>query len=725
MNKKLVAMLSALSLCVTVTACSKNEDSTKSQSNTNKTSINIESLENESVSEPDTYIKLGIETTVEGQGAEVSNNKVTITKAGTYSVSGKVEDGQIIVDAGKEDKVYLILNGADIKCSNSAPIYVKNAKKAIISLADGTENNITDGETYVFEDESSNDPNAAIFSKDDMAIIGTGKLTVNANYNNGIASNDDLKIQSGNIVVNAKNNGIKGKDCINVTDGNITINSKGDGMKADNTTDETKGYIYIEGGKINITSGQDGIQAETELLLADGDITIKTGGGSENSTKSNRASGQRPDGMTKGERPTMPDSQIQGEKPTMPNGQTPALPDGQTQGGQPPQLPDGQAQGEIPEMPKDMQQPQSNQDTNIKSSDKTDKNTNSNTDASTNTSTDESTSMKALKATTNIIIDGGTFNIDSEEDSIHSNANVTINGGTFEIASGDDGIHSDTQLDINGGTINVSKSYEGIESTTININDGSTYIVASDDGINAAGGNDVSTETGMAGNDKFSLAGDGLINITGGYVYVDASGDGIDANGNIKLAGGTVLVDGPTNNGNGSLDYDGTFDISGGILVAAGSLGMAQMPSDSSSQKILNLNLTSQEANTIVNIKSSDGKNILTYAPSKNYSSVIVSTPDIKDNTRYTVSVGGTAKGEARDGLYSDGNYSGGTDIGSETTSSTITNITQEGASTNSMGGHGSQGGRAGGMQPNTNGQANNQINGQMNKQISNQITEQ
>lgn len=673
MNKKLVALLSALSLCVTVTACSKSEDNTKSQSSTNKTSINIESLDNESVSDPDTYIKLGTETTVEGQGAEVSNNKVTITKAGTYSVSGKVEDGQILVDAGAEDKVYLILNGADIKCSNSAPIYVKNAKKAIISLADGTENNITDGETYVFEDESSNDPNAAIFSKDDMTIIGTGKLTVNANYNNGIVSKDDLKIQSGNIVVNTKNNGIKGKDCINVTDGNITINSKGDGMKADNTTDETKGYIYIEGGKINITSGQDGIQAETELLIADGDITIKTGGGSENSTKSSQSQGQKLDGMMRGERPA---------------------------------LPDGQTQGEIPEMPQDISQPSSNQDTN--------------TDSSTNTTTDESTSMKALKATTNIVIDGGTFNVDSEDDSIHSNANVTINGGTFEIASGDDGIHSDTQLDINGGTINISKSYEGIESTTININDGSIHVVSSDDGINAAGGNDVSTETGMAGNDKFSSSGDGLININGGYVYVDASGDGIDANGSINMVGGTVLVNGPSDSGNASLDFDKSFDIGGGTLVAVGTSGMTQTPSDSSSQKILNINLTMQEANTVVNIKSSDGKNILTYAPAKNYSSVIVSTPDIKDNTKYTVSVGGTAKAEAKDGLYSDGNYSEGTEVGSETTSSIITNITQEGASTSSMRGHSGQGGKGGRskkIQPNTNDQINNQINSQITEQ--------
>ena len=719
MNKKLIALLSALSLCVTVTACSKNDNS---NSNVKKASINIESLENESVSEANTYINLGTETTIEGQGAEVSNNKITITKAGTYSVSGKVEDGQIIVNAGDEDKVYIILNGADIKCSNSAPIYVKNAKKAILSLADGTENNITDGENYVLEDESSNEPNAAIFSKDDMTIIGTGKLTVNANYNNGIASNDDLKIQSGNIVVNAKNNGIKGKDCINITDGNINITSEGDGMQSDNTKDETKGYVYIEGGKINITSKEDGIQAETQLLVADGDINIKTGEGSANSTKINKGPGQMPEGMANGERPEMPQGQVpqlpegmtQGERPTMPehqNRQLPEMPSGQTQGNQPPNLPEGMTKGERPEMPQgNMQKPQNNQNTN---SDNTNNSTNN-----TNTSTEESVSMKALKAGTNIIIEGGSFNIDSQEDAIHSNVNISINNGNFEIASGDDGIHSDTQLDIYGGTINISKSYEGLESTTVNIYDGNIHLVASDDGINAAGGNDVSTETGMAGNDSFSSSSNGLINITGGYVYVDVSGDGIDANGDIKMSGGILLVNGPTNGGNGSLDYDGKFDITGGTLVASGSLGMVQTPSDSSSQKVLNINLSQQEANSVVNIKSSDGKNILTYAPSKSYSSVIVSTPDIKNNTKYTVSVGGTVSGESKDGLYSDGSYLGGTEVGSETISNTITNITQDGASTNSMG---MQGGRPGGrgqqIQPNTNNQVNNQINSQLTEQ--------
>ncbi|MBQ6631241.1 MAG: carbohydrate-binding domain-containing protein, partial [Romboutsia sp.] len=626
-----------------------------------------------------------------------------INKAGTYSISGKVDDGQIIVNAGKEDKVYIILNGADITCKNSAPIYVKQAKKAIISLKDSTENNITDGESYVLEDTSSDEPNSAIFSKDDLTIIGTGKLTVNANYNHGIVSKDDLKLQSGNIVVNAKNDGIKGKDCINVTDANITINSKGDGMQSNNDTDETKGYVYIEGGSINITSDQDGIQAQTQLLVADGDITIKTGGGSENSTKSNNPpgfnKGQMPEGMTKGEMPQMPEE--------MKNGEIPSMPSGNSQRQPPPQMPEGMTKGEMSQMTEEMkngertampsgdsqgQQPPQipNNATNDQSSD------NTNTNTSNESTTEESVSMKALKASTDIIIDGGNFNIDSIEDSIHSNANITINEGVFKIASGDDGIHSDSQLDINGGTIDISKSYEGIESTIININDGNIHLVASDDGINSAGGNDVSSETGMAGNDKFSASSNGELNISGGHLYVDANGDGLDANGSIKLSGGTVLVDGPTTNGNGSLDYDSTFDITGGILIAVGSSGMAQTPSNSSTQKILNINLTSQKANSAINITSSNGKNILTYSPAKSYSSVIVSTPEIKDNTKYTVSVGGSVIGEAKDGLYSDEKYSGGTEVGSETISSTITNITQDGASTNTMGGQGGFGGKRG-----------------------------
>ncbi len=633
MNKKFISVISALSLCVSVTACSKKYENTKIE-NTTSSTINIESMKSESVGEVDTFIKLGSEITIEGKGAKVENNKITISSAGTYSISGKLDDGQIIINAGDKDKVYLILNGVDITSSNNAPIYVMNSKKLVISTADGSENNISDGKEYVLEDKSTDEPNGAIFSKDDLVFIGNGKLTVNGNYNHGIVSKDNLKIQSGNIVVNSKNDGIKGKDCINVTNGNININSGGDGMQSSNNTDETKGYVYIEGGTINITSKEDGIQAETKLLIKDGDININSGGGSENSTKSKGGKGYMA-GKGMGERPEMPkDMNIH--------------------------------MGERPKIPKDMngvkvERPEMQSE-----------------DVSNNEENEEvesAVSTKALKSTSNIIIEGGKINIDSCDDSIHSNDSITINGGIFNIASGDDGIHSDLELNINGGTINISKSYEGLESQVININDGEIHLIASDDGINAAESSNESSKNSLKSQ----------ININGGYTYVDASGDGIDSNGNITMKNGTLIVNGPTNNGNGTLDYDGTFDISGGILVAAGSSGMSQTPSDSSSQNILNISLTSQEANTLVNVQSSDGKEILTFSPSKSYESVIVSTPNIKSNESYSVSVGGSSVGDFKDGIYLNGKYLSGTKVGNVKVSSTITNITQEGATT---GGH-------------------------------------
>ena len=209
-----------------------------------------------SVSSPDmSYIKLeGDSITFEGSGATVNGNIVTITSAGMYSISGTLNDGQIIVDTQDAETVELVLNGADITYSTSAPIYVSNAGKTVITLADGTENYVTDGASYLFED-AEDEPNAAIFSKDDLTINGNGSLTVNANYNNGIASKDDLKITGGSITVTAVNDGIKGRDSIAVKDGTITINAGGDGMQANNDIDAEKGYVAIEGGTLDITAG--------------------------------------------------------------------------------------------------------------------------------------------------------------------------------------------------------------------------------------------------------------------------------------------------------------------------------------------------------------------------------------------------------------------------------------------------------------------------------------
>ena len=218
--------------------------------------------------------------------------------------------------------------------------------------------------------------------------------------------------------------------------------------------------------------------------------------------------------------------------------------------------------------------------------------------------------------------------------------------------------------------------------------------------MNAAGGNDGSSTNGRPGQNNFQSSGNGAINLKGGYIVVDADGDGLDANGSITMTDGVVIVNGPTNGGNGSLDYDGTFDISGGTLIAAGSLGMVQTPSESSSQNTLNISLSQQEANSLVHVEDEDGNNILTFAPSKTYQSVVVSSPSIKSNSNYKVYTGGSSTGTEKDGLYSDGTYKSGTEIGNATVSSKITSINQSGVSSsgnmNRPGGVENQGGMPG-----------------------------
>lgn len=598
MKRKFILMLTIATLALTVTACS-NTNTSDTTNNTTQTSTVSENDVSDEIGAITATINLGSTINVEGAGATVNNNKVTITSGGTYSINGSLDDGQIIIDSTDTQNVYLVLNNVNLTCSNSAPIYVKAAENAIIVLPSGTENTITDGESYVYEDSTTDEPNAAIFSKDDLTIKGEGSLTVNANYNNGITSKDDLKITGGNISVNAADDGLMGKDSITIKGGNITINSQGDGLKSTNIEDTTKGYILVEAGILNVTAGCDGIQAESNVTINDGDITITSGGGSVNASTKTNNDMMNPWGQWGGQNTTSTDSE-------------------------------------------------------------------------------NSTSAKAIKATTNVTINGGNINIDSSDDSIHTNDSIAINGGTINMASGDDGIHADTTLDINGGDINISKAYEGIESTTININDGTIHLIASDDGINAAGGNDGSSINGRPGQNGFSSS-TGALNINGGYLYVDASGDGLDANGAIEMTGGTVIVNGPENNGNGSLDYDGSFNISGGTLIAAGSSGMTQSPSSSSTQPSINI-FTNGSANTLVSVQDENGNDIATFAPSKNFSSLIISTPNLKTDATYKVYTGGSYSSDSTDGLYSGGTYSNGSELTSFTLSSTVMSVTSSGA---------------------------------------------
>jgi hypothetical protein len=298
----------------------------------------------------------------------------------------------------------------------------------------------------------------------------------------------------------------------------------------------------------------------------------------------------------------------------------------------------------------------------------------------------ESASAKGILADAAVTIDGGVITISSADDAIHSNGSLVINGGTFILSTGDDAMHADSSLQVNGGQITIIDSFEGLESAIIAINGGEIHISSSDDGINVASGNDGSGTNfgpgrggrpgGGPGQDAFATSGDYYLSINGGYVYVDADGDGLDINGTIEMTDGVVIVNGPIENMNGALDYDGGFRISGGFLVAAGSAGMAQAPDQSSSQPSLLLNLTSTlRAGTLIQIQSTDGDEILTFAPAKQYQSIAFSSPELANGATYQISYGGSSTGTATDGLYQGGTVSSGTELTSFTVSSVVTTL--------------------------------------------------
>lgn len=273
---------------------------------------------------------------------------------------------------------------------------------------------------------------------------------------------------------------------------------------------------------------------------------------------------------------------------------------------------------------------------------------------------ENTTSMKGMKAATQLLIKGGTYVIDTEDDTLHSNGNIAVSGGTYTLSSGDDGVHADSNVTISGGNIDIAKSYEGIEGLSIDITNGEISVVASDDGMNAAGGNDSSGLEGPGpGGDQFASTEGAYIHIAGGVLHVNASGDGIDSNGDITVSGGETYLTGPTNSGNGTLDYSGSAVVTGGVFAASGSSGMAQNFDSSSTQGVMMVNVEEQEANTDIVLLNSNGDEILSWTAEKEYSSVIVSSPDIKNGETYTIKAGTTEQSITMDSLVYGNNSQG------------------------------------------------------------------
>ena len=519
---------------------SSSDENTAAAVTTPDTTADVEAPD---VSGATTIALSGQSATATGTGAEVTDGMVTITAGGTYVVTGTMTEGRILVNVPKEE-VTLVLQDASITCSTGSPLYVYKSKATTLYLTEGTASTLTDGTDYTFSDSYSSaeeeEPNACLYSKSDLVIAGSGSLTVNANYNNGITGKDTLFIQKASVTVNAVNHGINGKDSLTIKDADITVTSGGDALRSTNDSDTTLGYLVITGSALKLTAGEDGIQAETTLTISGGTATVTTAGGAGQSIS-------------------------------------------------------------------------------------------------------DDISAKGLKAGTQVTVTGGTFQLNCCDDAIHSNGDVTISGGSFTIATGDDGMHADDTLSISSGTIDITRSYEGLEGAKVLISGGKISIVASDDGINAAGGSDQSGSGGFGfAPDAFGGSGDYLIRISGGVVTVNVSGDGIDSNGDIEVTGGELYISGPTSNGDVTIDCDGSATITGGIVVAAGSTGMAENFGTASTQGSILVNLSGSAGQTIT-LKDSDGNILASFTPAKAFGCVVVSAPGVAQGGTYTIAAGGAS----------------------------------------------------------------------------------
>ena len=601
-----------LTMCLMTAGCAKNSTSTTTASGGETTITSGITKEDTDVTHADDAENYRVSitgnftvTSDTSDGVTQSGSVYTITKAGEYTVAGLLSEGQLIVDAGDEDEVTIVLNGTSITCSSGSPIYVKNASEVKIKSEENSFNEVINKRAEATEDSSDDAGNAAIYATCDLKLVGKGALVVTGNYNNGIQSKDDLSIKNVIVKVTAVNNAVKGNDAVDIESGNIiAISAKGDGIKTSNSSisnkGKQKGIVTITGGNIDIYAACDGIDAAYGVdISGDGNLNIYTDTYSEYSeevTSSGSSSGTS----------TSRDSSA---NKTASANTVSYVAASDTIANAPGGFGGNKAGGDRPGMPGDFNE--------------------------SGNSSGQSYSTKGIKAESEINISGFTINVCSTDDGIHANSDsgvletgedgkgtIVINGGTITISSGDDGMHADKQLDVNDGYINIVTSYEGLEAMTINLNGGKIYVYATDDGINAC-----------TGDGKTSP----IINVTGGYIDVTtASGDtdGIDSNGNYVQTGGMVLVKGGSSSGNvsGSIDVDGTVTITGGTCVALG--GICETPVNSVNAYVLSSVSFSSGS---YSLKDASGNEVISFTVDGSFSNGWICSDTLTTGTSYTL----------------------------------------------------------------------------------------
>lgn len=238
-----------------------------------------------------------------------------------------------------------------------------------------------------------------------------------------------------------------------------------------------------------------------------------------------------------------------------------------------------------------------------------------------------------------IAFEGGEISIDAQTDGIYAGSDIYVNKVSASISCGEDAVHAGKTLLLNDGEIDISKCTEGLEGAYITVNGGKYNIISSDDAMNATGESSVSG--GMGGPPGGSMSTEIYLTVNGGEIYAQTGGDGLDSNAAAAINGGYIEIYGPENNGNSTLDFDGGFSINGGTVIAAGSSGMAESPSEGSTQNSIVVTLDERyKAGTRISLKDENGSEIAAGVPAKSFDWVCISSSEIEIGATYTLSVG-------------------------------------------------------------------------------------
>ena len=564
----------------------------------------------------------GDSASVQGAGAQTGAAGVVISSAGTYIVSGELTDGQLMVDAGDDDKVQLVLAGATIHNEDGPAIYVRNADKCFVTLDAGTENNLSDGSSYALEDDSD-EPYATLFSRCDLTLNGSGTLNVTSAYRHAVCSKDDLVVVSGTYNISAVEDGLRGHDSVKVRDGVFAIQAGGDGIKSNKDDDPTKGFVSIDGGTFDIQAGDDAVQGKTLVRLAGGSMAVAANDDAFHSDLEMHLLGAS---MEAG----AGDDAFHAETKLTVDGGTVNVTS----------CNEGYEAEKVYVNGGDTHIVASDDGVNASAADLSD-----DADADTVSST---------------LPNGGTPGAPGKG----GGAATPDAGGQAPAGAQQSGQAPDAAAQQGGqapGAAGVQQGGQAPDAAGAQQGGSAPEPPASDN----AGGAGV-IDPGQQGGGPAAGGGVGqadsscLIQINGGYVVVDSVGDAIDSNGNVEVTGGVLLVSGPTSDGDGAFDYDGGATISGGTVLMVGSTGMAQ--SFTGGTQAFAMTSASGEAGQSVCVVDGSGNVVTSFTATKRFGMVLTSSPAFAEGGEYTLVIGGEVANANADGYTDSSTVSGGSE---------------------------------------------------------------